>query len=198
MADFTVYETKYEAPDRPEFVGVYSAKSEAQAVNFARYEKYGRRSFRDLGVNMTAIPVKNNQTQEVKMNLFDSLEWNYSKNNRSGSRSNADVSLTVVQYDLEGNSDRARVTSTFRNGASKKISPSGEKIAYAIGFGFIAFKASEEGYRATNNKSKSNFYIQTTVNDKAKVKQLRDMAGDYGLEYDENYCLYYISKGGRK
>lgn len=193
MMDYQVFETTYESPDHPEFIGIYTAKSEAQAVNFARYEKYGRRSFKYLGTSMTAVPVKRNKTQEVKMSIFETLKPYEGKRRSTFANDSSDVSVGLTKGSA-GAIDN--ISFVFRNGCYNLFSKS-DRIGFEIARDqdriIVVFFPEGTRKLVKMKHMETSRYLKIKL-DGERLILAQEMIGSYNLCKDTKSKLYYIQK----
>lgn len=102
-------------------------------------------------------------------------------------RSRKDVTITLIKTN-----NRDAVSFVFRNGADKKISKSGH-IVVAVEGDRMYFKGESErvGYKLVRIGDCDNIYCKISNEVLCNFAILHE--GDYFLEFDPNYSLWYIN-----
>lgn len=127
------------------------------------------------------------QNQEAKSVLArpSELQWLSHVDGSSKRYSTKDVSISLLKA---GERCSARFNITLRNGSSEKL---GQRIDIAVVKNRMFFRGGELGYKLYVGQ-RTNPMLQITLNDNTKI--LEQFVGDYDLQYDEFYELYYIEK----
>lgn len=128
--------------------------------------------------------------------LYDALRWN--EPTSKGKHTNIyDVTITKRTDSRTGKENCFLFT--FRNGTYQKIAPKHGRLSFAVGFGVVAFKESENGWKLTSGgrTAKTTRYVNAVVNDKKTLNALGEMIGNYNL-FEDELGFFYVTKGEDK
>ena len=130
----------------------------------------------------------NTEVIDVKQMQNEKFDWSITKSKKNYHRALCDISISSTQYQ---GSKYGGIGITFRNNIYELF---GEYIQFAVYKNRLLFRTSNpgEGLKLYSGSSKcNNRYIKFKLDDDTLV--IKDkFIGDYELQYDNFYELYYI------
>lgn len=125
--------------------------------------------------------------KNVKEMQDEQFNWFSCPTNRDKAKSD-DITIKRI---LSGG--KPCINLTFRNDIWEII---GESIEFAIFKNRVVFREKKGGLELKPNKNSKNRYAFVGIRYPKEVEALSDFIGDYSLNYDGFYEVYYIEREG--
>ena len=140
---------------------------------------------------MSYVPVK--EVKDHTAMVEEKFEW-FSKVSPSGQyKSVSTQDVTIRECKAQKTHPTGRFNITLRNGVDEKFGVCVDIAPYKNRIFFRASTEGQGGYKIyAHGNERKNPFIQVNVTEKSKI--LKEFEGNYDLQYDEFYELYYIEK----